>query len=58
MAWIAQGVPPLGAACLGVYLHGRAADLLREKYGLSGFSLRSGRLPAQVRKDIEESGKH
>jgi len=36
-AWIAQGVPPLGAACLGVYLHGRAADILKEHYGLSGF---------------------
>jgi len=36
-AWIAQGVPPLGAACLGVYLHGRAADILKEQYGLAGF---------------------
>lgn len=38
MSWIAQGVPPLGAACLGVYLHGRAADVLKEKFGTSGFT--------------------
>ena len=37
-AWIAQGVPPLGAACLGVYLHGKAADILKEQYGLAGFT--------------------
>jgi len=58
MAWVAQGVPPLGAACLGVYLHGKAADLLKEKYGLSGFTASevADYLP-KVRKDIEESGK-
>ncbi|NLP43623.1 MAG: hypothetical protein GX351_03250, partial [Peptococcaceae bacterium] len=30
--------PPLGAACLGVYLHGKAADILKEQYGLAGFT--------------------
>lgn len=56
MSWVAQGVPPLGAACLGVYLHGKAADLLKEQYGLSGFTASevSDYLP-KVRKLIEES---
>lgn len=56
MSWIAQGVPPLGAACLGVYLHGKAADLLKEQYGLSGFTASevADCLP-KVRKEIEES---
>jgi len=38
LSWVAQGVPPLGAACMGVYLHGKAADSLMEQYGLSGFT--------------------
>ncbi len=38
LAWLAQGVPPLAAACLGVYLHGKAADLLAQDYGWSGFT--------------------
>jgi ADP-dependent NAD(P)H-hydrate dehydratase / NAD(P)H-hydrate epimerase len=37
LAWLAQGVAPLEAACLGVYLHGKAADALAEDYGWSGF---------------------
>jgi NAD(P)H-hydrate epimerase len=35
---LAQGVKPLEAACIGVYLHGAAADLLAETYGTSGFT--------------------
>ncbi|KUO63102.1 MAG: bifunctional ADP-dependent (S)-NAD(P)H-hydrate dehydratase/NAD(P)H-hydrate epimerase [Gracilibacter sp. BRH_c7a] len=38
LSWLAQGVPPLGAACLGVYLHGKAADILKEQYGSSGYT--------------------
>ncbi|KJR44728.1 NAD(P)HX epimerase / NAD(P)HX dehydratase [Desulfosporosinus sp. I2] len=38
LAWLAQGVPPLEAACLGVYLNGRAADELAIDYGWSGFT--------------------
>lgn len=56
LSWVAQGVPPLGAACLGVYLHGRAADLLKDQYGLSGFTASevADTLPI-VRKNIELS---
>ncbi|HHV64684.1 MAG TPA: NAD(P)H-hydrate dehydratase [Peptococcaceae bacterium] len=55
MAWVAQGVPPLGAACLGVYLHGKAADLLQERYGTSGYTASevADQLPI-VRKELEE----
>ena len=28
LAWLAQGVAPNQAACLGVYLHGKGADVL------------------------------
>ncbi|HWQ71263.1 MAG TPA: NAD(P)H-hydrate dehydratase [Desulfitobacteriaceae bacterium] len=35
---LAQGVKPLEAACLAVYLHGKAADILAEEYGWSGFT--------------------
>lgn len=38
LAWLAQGVPPLEAACLGVYLHGKAADELARDVGWSGFT--------------------
>jgi ADP-dependent NAD(P)H-hydrate dehydratase / NAD(P)H-hydrate epimerase len=33
---IAQGLSPVDAACAGVYLHGIAGELLREKYGVAG----------------------
>lgn len=32
-AFAAQGIPPFGAAVLGVRLHGEAGDLCRERYG-------------------------
>lgn len=38
LAWLAQGIAPLEAACLGVYLHGKAADELAIEYGWSGFT--------------------
>jgi hydroxyethylthiazole kinase-like uncharacterized protein yjeF len=56
LSWIAQGVPPLGAACLGVYLHGKAGDLLQEQFGLSGFTASEvAEYLLKVRRNIEQS---
>ncbi|MDR3601789.1 MAG: NAD(P)H-hydrate dehydratase [Desulfosporosinus sp.] len=54
LAWLAQGVPPLEAACLGVYLHGKAADDLATEYGWLGFTASevADRLP-KVRRGLE-----
>jgi len=54
-SWVAQGVPPLGAACMGVYLHGKAADVLKQQFGLSGFTASElvDYLP-KVRREIEQ----
>ncbi|MDQ7093111.1 NAD(P)H-hydrate dehydratase [Desulfosporosinus sp. PR] len=54
LAWLAQGVPPLEAACLGVYLHGKSADDLAKDHGWSGFlaSEVADRLPL-VRRSLE-----
>ncbi|WP_407313379.1 NAD(P)H-hydrate dehydratase [Desulfosporosinus sp. SB140] len=54
LAWLAQGVQPLEAACLGVYLHGKSADDLANDYGWSGFmaSEVADRLPI-VRRSLE-----
>ena len=38
LAWLAQGVTPLEAACLSVYLHGKSADILATEYGWLGFT--------------------
>ncbi|MDD2233548.1 MAG: NAD(P)H-hydrate dehydratase [Desulfitobacteriaceae bacterium] len=38
LSWLAQGVQPLEAACLAVYLHGKAAEILAKEYGWSGFT--------------------
>jgi ADP-dependent NAD(P)H-hydrate dehydratase / NAD(P)H-hydrate epimerase len=38
LAWLAQGVDSDSAACLGVYLHGKAADELAQEYGWAGFT--------------------
>lgn len=55
LAWLAQGVPPLGAACMGAYIHGKAADHLKEQYGLSGYTASEvvDYLP-KVRREIEQ----
>ena len=42
----AQGVTPIKAACIGVYVHGRAADELVEDYGARG--LLPHDLPLQI----------
>jgi NAD(P)H-hydrate epimerase len=54
LAWLAQGVAPLEAACLGVYLHGKAADLLAEEFGWSGFTASevADKLP-KARRELE-----
>jgi NAD(P)H-hydrate epimerase len=38
LAYLAQGLPPLAAACCAVYLHGAAGDYLRPKYGDAGYT--------------------
>lgn len=43
---MAQGVDPFDAACLGVYLHGRAAERLSERLGDSG--LLASDLPYEI----------
>lgn len=54
LAWLAQGVTPLEAACLGVYLHGKSADDLATEYGWLGFTALevADRLP-KVRRELE-----
>jgi len=52
---LAQGVGPFDAACLGVWLHGRAAELVGERLGDSG--LLASDLPyniALARRELEE----
>jgi NAD(P)H-hydrate epimerase len=34
--YLAQGAAPFEAACLGVYVHGAAGEVLREEYGSAG----------------------
>lgn len=54
LAWLAQGVPPLEAACLGVYLHGKSADFLATEYGWSGFTaLEVADYLPKVRRELE-----
>jgi ADP-dependent NAD(P)H-hydrate dehydratase / NAD(P)H-hydrate epimerase len=36
LGFASQGCPPLAAAMTGVYLHGRAGELLEERYGEAG----------------------
>lgn len=54
LAWLAQGVSPLEAACLGVYLHGKAADELAKEFGWSGFTATEvARQVPKVRRTLE-----
>ncbi|MCB8817024.1 NAD(P)H-hydrate dehydratase [Desulfosporosinus shakirovi] len=57
LAWLAQGVSPLEAACLGVYLHGKAADELAKEFGWSGFTASevADQIP-KVRRALEYKG--
>jgi hydroxyethylthiazole kinase-like uncharacterized protein yjeF len=36
VGFIAQGLAPVNAACVGVYLHGLAGEMLREEFGPAG----------------------
>ena len=45
-AFIAQGMAPFDAACLGVYLHGRAGERLAFRYGTAG--LIASELPQEI----------
>lgn len=54
MAYAAQGVPLLGAACLGAFMHGTAADELSKTYGLAGFTASEvADMIPKVRKELE-----
>jgi NAD(P)H-hydrate epimerase len=50
-AYLAQGLLPFEAACLGVYLHGATGEAIRAEYGDSGLlaSEIAGRLPRVVK---------
>jgi NAD(P)H-hydrate epimerase len=53
---LAQGVSPANAACAGVYLHGMAGELLRERYGVAGgLAGELPRLMARAQRHLRES---
>nr|MDQ3281791.1 bifunctional ADP-dependent NAD(P)H-hydrate dehydratase/NAD(P)H-hydrate epimerase [Acidobacteriota bacterium] len=51
-ALLARGSDPFDAACVGVYLHGFSADLLREELGDTGLAAMdvAERLPLAMRR--------
>jgi len=51
--YLAQGMEPFEAACMGVYLHGATGEALREEYGEAGLLAGeiASRLPGVV-KDV------
>jgi NAD(P)H-hydrate epimerase len=56
-ALLAAGMPPLEAACLAAYLHGRAGDRLEEERGVAGLMARDlvdelARVVAEVEGDL------
>ena len=50
--YLAQGVPPFEAACLGVYLHGACGEALRIEYGDAG--LLASELAHQLPRVVKE----
>ncbi len=50
--YLAQGLAPFEAACLGVYVHGAAGESLREEIGEAG--LLAGELAARVPRVVRE----
>ncbi|MFN0095871.1 MAG: NAD(P)H-hydrate dehydratase [Dehalococcoidia bacterium] len=50
--YLAQGLLPFEAACLGVYLHAATGEALREEYGDSG--LLAGELAARLPRVVKE----
>jgi ADP-dependent NAD(P)H-hydrate dehydratase / NAD(P)H-hydrate epimerase len=54
---LAQGLEPVQAACVGVYLHGKAGELLREQFGeAGGLSGDLARLMPLAQKALREGG--
>ncbi len=57
LGWLAQGMDPVEAACLSVYLHGKAGDLLAREVGWSGFTASEvADALAKVRYELEQAG--
>ena len=50
--YLAQGAEPFEAACLGVYLHGAAGEVLREEYGEAG--LLAGEIAARLPRVVKD----
>jgi NAD(P)H-hydrate epimerase len=50
--YLAQGAEPFQAACLGVYLHGAAGEVLREEYGAAG--LLAGEIAAKLPRVVKD----
>ena len=50
--YLAQGAAPFEAACLGVYFHGAAGEILREEYGSAG--LLAGEIAARLPKVVKD----
>jgi NAD(P)H-hydrate epimerase len=50
--YLAQGAEPFEAACLGVYLHGAAGEVLREDYGEAG--LLAGEIAARLPRVVKD----
>ena len=50
--YLAQGMEPFQAACLGVYLHGAAGESLREELGDAG--LLAGEIAARLPRVVKD----
>ncbi|HMO96448.1 MAG TPA: NAD(P)H-hydrate dehydratase, partial [Tepidiformaceae bacterium] len=50
--YLAQGMEPFEAACMGVYLHGAAGEALREEYGEAG--LLAGELATRLPRVVKD----
>jgi NAD(P)H-hydrate epimerase len=56
--FMAQGLKPLDAACVGVYVHGLAGEMLEREYGPAGGL--AGDLPvlmAQAQRELRQRGR-
>jgi NAD(P)H-hydrate epimerase len=51
-AYLAQGLAPFEAACMGVYLHGAAGEALKEEYGEAG--LLAGEIGARLPRVVKD----
>ncbi len=50
--YLAQGVAPFEAACIGVYLHGATGEVLREEFGSAG--VLAGEIAARLPRVVKE----